>query len=107
MSKEFPFIRLLLLLLLAHITLTDRNYLCEPHHACPFPSLLLFLFLYWPYRLSSILLPINLVSFYASNLPVALTYSIVCFISFGSPNNLATRILAVPTSFLSFFLCSL
>ena len=32
---------LLLLLLFAHITLTDRNYLCEPPHACPFPSLLL------------------------------------------------------------------
>ena len=41
-------------------------------------------------------------SFHGSNLPVALMYSSVCFISFVSLNNLATRIFVVPTFFLSF-----
>ena len=37
---------------------------------------------------------------------VVATYSIMCFINFGSPSSLYTFILPAPTSFRSFFLCA-
>src|SRR5436190_19694098 len=86
-------------------TLPSRIYTISASLVMYIYFLSLFLFLLWPYWLSSILLPIILASFYDSSLPVALMYSTVSFINLVSPKSLATHIFTVPISFLSFFLC--